>query len=401
MNSCINGKIDQVDISVAKPKVVRVVTASYVVPWHLGNTLRRMPADFDVTVVGQDVSSNQDAYPDVRWVDIDLNRKISLFADLRSLWALCRFFRAHRPDIVHSIMPKAGLLAALAGFICSVPIRVHTFTGQTWVNRKPTPRFILYMLDRAINALNTVCLTDSPSQSEFLRQHNISNHGKPLPVLGRGSLSGVDISRFDCLDQAGCGEELRGALGISHQEFVFAFIARKSRDKGAFDIIQAFSRVVHSHPEARLLFVGPDESAGELAALKATTPRLFMNVSDVGKSNNHWRYLSLCNVLCLPSYREGFGSIVIDAAAAGVPTIGSNIVGLVDSIEDGNTGILIHAGDIDRLAEAMLLMLERPGLCRQLGVAARARAEHFFAADKLYASLKDFYHEQLAAKGRH
>jgi glycosyltransferase involved in cell wall biosynthesis len=102
----------------------------------------------------------------------------------------------------------------------------------------------------------------------------------------------------------------------------------------------------------------------------------------------------------LPSYREGFGSIVIDAAAAGVPAIGSNIAGLVDSIEDGNTGILVPAGDVTRLAETMLSMLESPERCRQMGAAARSRAEKFFTADKLYASLKDFYLAQLAAKGR-
>ena len=98
-----------------KLKVVRVVTASYVVPWHLANTLRRMPGDFDVTVVGQGVSANKDAYPSVHWLDIDLNRKISVIADLHSLWKLCRFFWAYKPDVVHSIMPKAGLLSALAG----------------------------------------------------------------------------------------------------------------------------------------------------------------------------------------------------------------------------------------------------------------------------------------------
>ena len=84
-----------------KLKVVRVVTASYVVPWHLANTLRRMPGDFEVTVVGQGVSSNKDAYPNVHWMDIDLNRKISIIADLQSLWTLCRFFWAYKIGRAH------------------------------------------------------------------------------------------------------------------------------------------------------------------------------------------------------------------------------------------------------------------------------------------------------------
>ncbi len=386
--------------STSKPKVVRVVTASYVVPWHLGNTLRRLPADFDVTVVGQDVSSNKDAYPGVQWIDIDLNRKVSLLADLQSLWALCCFLRAHKPDIVHSIMPKAGLLSALAGFICRVPIRIHTFTGQTWVNRNPVPRFFLYLLDRAINALNTVCLTDSPSQSRFLLEHRISNHGGPLPALGKGSLSGVELSHFERPVQVAECERLRTELGVRRGDFVFAFIARKSRDKGAIDMLAAFSHVRITHPDAKLLFVGPDESDGELVALKATTPALFTSVSDIGMAQNHRLYLFISNVLCLPSYREGFGSIVIDAAAAGLPTIGSDIVGLVDSIEDGETGILIPAGNLDKFEQAMLSVLENRAHCKTLGIAAKRRVETYFAADKMYALLKDFYLSLLATQKR-
>jgi glycosyltransferase involved in cell wall biosynthesis len=385
---------------VPKLKVVRVVTASYVVPWHLGNTLRQMPGDFAVTVIGQDVSSNQDAYPGIQWVDIDLNRKISLFADLLSLWKLCRFFRAHQPDIVHSIMPKAGLLAALAGFICRVPIRLHTFTGQTWSNKRPVARFFLYALDRTINTLNTLCLTDSPSQSAFLHRHKISFRGGPLPVLGKGSLSGVDPLRFDDPGRAGLAEALRAELGIGKQDFVFGFIARKSRDKGAIDMVRAFSKLAGLHPEARLLFVGPDESAGELPALKAATPAMFKNVLDIGLVHNHESYLCLCDVLCLPSRREGFGSIVIDGAAARVPTIGSNIVGLVDSIEDGKTGILVPAGDEDSLVQAMRSMMHDRAHCRELGAAARHRVEIAFSADLLYASLKDLYLSQISPAER-
>ena len=383
-----------------KPKIVRVVTASYVVPWHLHNSLKRMPADFEVTVVGHSVSSHKNGYDDITWVDIDLNRKMSLIADLYSLWALCRFFRTFRPDVVHSVMPKAGLISALAGFICRVPIRVHTFTGQIWVNRRPVARFFLYWLDRMINALNTVCLTDSPSQSAFLHQNGISSHGHPLPVLGRGSLSGVEPERFTLAGHEARAGQLRDQLGIAKDNFVFTFIARKSRDKGAIDMLTAFSLVANLHPEARLLFVGPDESAGELFAMKAATPALFKNVIDVGQVDNHELYLSISDVLCLPSYREGFGSIVIDAAAAAVPTIGSNIVGLVDSIEDNATGILFSAGNMHEFAQAMRLLIEDPQRCAEMGMAARHRVEAHFTADEMYALLKNFYFAQLATKAR-
>jgi glycosyltransferase involved in cell wall biosynthesis len=383
-----------------KPKIVRVVTASYVVPWHLANTLKRMTADFDVSVIGQDVSANREAYPDVNWVDIDLNRKVSLFSDLRSLWALCKFFRFHKPDAVHSIMPKAGFLCAVAAFICRVPVRLHTFTGQTWATRKFPARQFLHLLDKTVSTLNTVCLTDSTSQSDFLYKNGISHRGKPLPTLGKGSLSGVELSRFARSSLDASSNSLRAKVGIGSDDFVFAYIARKSRDKGAIDMISAFARIVSSHPEAILLFVGPDESGGALSSLRVAVPALFRRIIEIDRVENHEAYLAISHVLCVPSYREGFGSIVIDAAAACVPAIGSRIVGLVDSIEDGETGVLVPAGDTEKFSRAMLTMLSDPGRSKQMGLAARRRVEAYFTADFAYASLKAFYLDQLAMVAR-
>jgi glycosyltransferase involved in cell wall biosynthesis len=182
-------------------------------------------------------------------------------------------------------------------------------------------------------------------------------------------------------------------LGISQENFVFAFIARKTRDKGAIDIINAFAQVVQTHSQCFLLFVGPDESEGELEALMTETPELFNNVRCIDQVDNHELFLALTDVLCLPSYREGFGTIVIDAAALGVPTIGSNIVGLVDAIDNNKTGVLFPVGDINELTVAMLSFLEHPAQLKTMGAAARQRVECCFSADKLYADLKRFYFE--------
>ena len=374
-----------------KPRVVRIVTASYVVPWHLANTLKRIAADFEVTVVGQGVSAYRDTWPDIRWIDLDLNRKVSLWSDLRALFALCRIFLAIKPDIVHSIMPKAGLLSALAGFLCRVPVRMHTFTGQVWATRGGLARAIYYVMDRLINALNTVCLTDSPSQSAFLRQHGFSYEGGPLPVLSKGSLSGVDLARFDRSALSPRANELRSQLGLRESDFVFAFIARKTRDKGAIDLLRAFARIAATAANARLLFVGPDESDGEIGKILGADKALAKAVLEIGQVENHELYLAISNVLCLPSHREGFGTIVIDAAALGVPAIGSRIPGLVDAIEDGRTGVLFPEGDIDALADSMRDFLEHPGRYEQMGVNASRRVAESFSAEVLYDALKTLY----------
>jgi glycosyltransferase involved in cell wall biosynthesis len=378
-----------------KFRVLRVVTASYVVPWHLNNTLNRISDDFDVCVVGQNVSLNQSNYPKIKFVDININRKTNLIADIKALLKLCIIIFKYRPHIVHSIMPKAGFLASLAGVICRVPVRLHTFTGQTWVAKNGFARYIYYFFDVIVNKLNTECLTDSFSQSFFLAQNHITNSGRPLHVLSKGSLSGVEINRFNFDLLCDNRFKLRESLGINTYEFVFSFIARKTQAKGALDMLNAFSLISTSYPKTRLLFIGPDED-GKIKQLKLSNPQLFNNVIEIGHVNNHEEYLAITDVLCLPSYREGFGSIIIDAAAMSVPAIGSRIPGLTDSIVEDVTGLLFKEGNIDELSKKMILFIENPELQIELGKNAKNRVDEFFSADNLYCSLKEFYNNCLS-----
>jgi len=371
-------------------RVMRIVTASYVVPWHLGNTLKRMPKDFETYVVGQGVSAYRETYPGVRWIDLDLDRKVSILRDVWALVQLCLIVLLVLPDIVHSIMPKSGLLTALAGFMCRIPVRMHTFTGQVWATRTGLFRRIYYLLDRIVHALNTLCLTDSPSQSRFLYNHGFAHRAQPLPILANGSLSGVDLARFDPESLKDQATELRRELRVQESEFVFSYIARKSRDKGAFDLLQAFENVARENSGVRLLFVGPDESAGEVDVL-VQRPVLARSVINVGQVSNHEAYLALSDVLCLPSYREGFGTIVIDAAAMGVPTIGTRIPGLIDAIEDGQTGILVPAGNVRALVETMKSVVSQPAKLLVMREQARQRTAKLFSADVVYSSLRNTY----------
>lgn len=373
-----------------RTKIFRVVTGSVNVPWHLDNTLQRLPEDFDVFVVGEDVSQFKNDYPDVTFIDIRIARKMNILVDLLTLFSLCKLFIYYKPQIVHSIMPKAGLIAAISGFICFVPIRIHTFTGQTWATKSGVCRYSLRLIDKLINKLNTICLTDSISQSNFLFENKISFLGSPLLVLSKGSLSGVNIKRFNRASLEKEMKKLRDSLQINQNDFIFAFIARKTCDKGAIVMLNAFSLVSNKIQNCKLVFVGPDEDA-EIERLRKVSPELFINVIDIGSVSNHESYLAIADVLCLPSFREGFGSIVIDAAALGIPTIGSNIPGLIDSIENGETGILFPLGDHYRMAEIMLELTFDDRLKKSLGDSARVRVYKFFSADILYKELKKLY----------
>lgn len=368
-----------------KPRVVRVVTAHYVVPWHLANTLERMPADFETYVVGQGVSRYSDRYPGVHWIDLQLERKAAGLADVRALFALCRVFRAIRPDIVHSIMPKAGLLAAFAGFLCRVPVRMHTFTGQVWATQSGPVRWLFRSLDSLIVRMNTLCMTDSRSQSQFLLEQGIPASGPILPVLADGSLSGIDTDRFhpDALIRA----RIRRELGIPTDAPVFLYLGRLSRDKGIINLAEAFAMLkdVSTH----LILAGPDEGVlpEALSILSGCRDRVHVT----GFVEAPEQMFMAADVFCLPSRREGFGSVVIEAAACGIPTIGTRIPGLVDAIEDEETGLLCEVDNARDLASCMEVMLKDPSQRHLIGEQARLRAQRLFGANVLYAHLRENY----------
>lgn len=377
-------------------KILRVVTNSECVVWHMGKTLQYLASDYEVIVTGDNVSNNSDKFDNVVWKDVRIIRKMGLLSDLSALLQLYLLCKDLKPQIVHSIMPKAGLLAAVASRLANVPIRIHTFTGQVWDTKRGFSRWFLKNIDRLIVSLNTVCLTDSPSQSKHLLNNGITDHGSMLGVLGQGSLIGVDLDRFSDSRIRSYSKITRASLNLDEGNFVIAFIARKSVDKGAIDMLRAFKIAHKQAPHLRLLFIGPDESCGLIDELRVTDPALFFGVIEMGQVTIHEEYLLLSNLLCVPSFREGFGTIVLDAAALGVPCVGSRISGLVDSVSDGVTGVLYPVGNIDVLATTLLeLDADRTRLCC-LGSAAKKRAKEVFSSDILYAHLSDFYKKQAS-----
>ena len=373
-----------------KPKIIRVVTDPFAVKYHMHNTLSRIDKDFEVLVVGQNVSQFSKQYKNVNFLDLNISRKVNLVSDICAVLGLIKIIVKFKPNIIHSLMPKASLISSIAGFLCRVPVRLHTFTGQVWATKSGISRYTFRKIDWLVNSLNTMCLTDSNSQSNFLYDNGIHKNRMPLPILIHGSLSGVDLERFNAKNLTNHSSGFKSALKLDSSHYVFAYVARKTVDKGAIDMLEAFHITYLKYNQARLLFIGPDED-GVIDKLRSSSPYLFEGVIEIGSVLNHEMYLNISNVLCLPSHREGFGSIVIDAAALKMATIGTKIPGLVDAIVENETGILTNLGDIPAFADSMLSCIEDPARINLLGIKAKERVDSFFGADNHYSALKTFY----------
>lgn len=378
------------------PRVALVVTSTLVVRWFLLEHIRTLARSFAVTLIVNNDAPELETLLPCRIVSLRLERDIAPFADLSAFTGLWRHFRAERYQLVHTQTPKAGLLGMLAAWLAGVPCRLHTFTGQVWATRRGPMRSLLKAADRLTAALATQVLADSFSQRDFVVAQDIVDAGK-ISVLGLGSVAGVDCERFK--PDSAARAALRAELGIPADDPVFLFIGRIKRDKGVLDLARAYAALTRENKACHLLLAGPDED-GLLPEIEQACAACRSHLHVAGFSAVPERYMAASDVLCLPSYREGFGVVIIEAAAAGVPAIGSRIYGITDAIVEGETGLLFEAGDAQQLALCMRTLAGDPSLRMRLGQSARERAMRDFPQTQLTAALLACYRQLLARQGQ-
>lgn len=380
-------------------RIARVSTVPFFVATQLKHQIEALATrGAQVTVVtsnGPELAQLQ-GMPGVDCVVMEIPRAIAPWRDLRVLLRLWLFFRREHFDIVHSTTPKAGLLVAIAAFMAGVPIRLHTFTGQPWLGMHGLKRWLARKSDWLIGQLNTRCYADSASQRQFLIEQGLLD-AERLCVIGAGSLAGVDMQRFDCGrfsdDQR---QSLRYSLGIPPDAEVLLFVGRITTDKGVRELLEAFAGLKADGSRAHLLFVGPfDADSGAGGGISPHEIEAVPDTHLAGYTKCPERYMAIADILCLPSYREGFGTVVIEAAAMGVPTIGTDIYGLRDAIEDGRTGVLVAPRDSKALLEGLKKLLSDDNLRLEMGGNARLRALERFASRRVNAEVIEEYRRLL------
>lgn len=370
-------------------RVAIVVSDPTTVKVFLRDQIRALGENYQVTIFAnaRDVADTGMQNGSVRLQSVAIEREIVPWKDLVALWRMTRWLRRGDFDIVHSVTPKAGLIAMLGGWLAGVPHRIHTFTGQVWVTRRGASRLLLKNIDRLISRLATVVLIDSPSQRDFLLAQRVVTPGKSR-VLGQGSIAGVDTERFRPDPDA--RRAVRTELGIDDATPVLLYVGRLKRDKGVLDLARAYAGLQGRAAASVLLIVGRDEEQLR-ASIESEVSARRHQLRFVAHTDEPERYMAAADVFCLPSYREGFGGVVIEAAACAVPAVGSRIYGISDSIVDGRTGLLHAPGDIAALGGQLQRLIEDDALRRRMGQAARERAVQAFPMKRLTSELLALY----------
>lgn len=369
-------------------KIIRSVTSGCSIGFFVDMIPGLQKEGYEVVTVSSDGSQLQRVRDfGAHAIVVSMERRISPLNDLRSLWQMIKVFRREKPEIVHSMTPKAGLISMLAGKLTGVPIRIHTFTGLVFPTQTGLKRKILITTDRITCACATHIIPEGEGVKKDLVRNKVTK--KSMQVLGYGNVRGIDLDRFNPLleDLKEQAEEIR-----KDGAFSFITIGRLVGDKGINELVQAFCRLNKEFPHTRLILVGRYEP--KLDPLQLETVQIIENsdsIEAVGEQTDVRPWLLAADCAVLASYREGFPNVVIEAGAMGLPQIVTDINGANEIIIEGRNGTIVPSKNIDALYVAMKKMLTNTHWRESLKVDAREMVASRFEQSFVRKCLYDYY----------
>lgn len=372
-----------------KKKILRAVTSAQSLVFCRDVMVKMRAMGYDMVAVtspGPELDSlrHDDGF---HCVAVPMHRRISPVADLVSLVRLVIVMAKERPWVVHSMTPKAGLLCMIAAWLTRVPVRVHTFTGLVWPTATGLKRRLLMMTDRITCACATHVIPEGKGVMHDLQHGGITS--KPMRVLGHGNVKGVDIERFD--------PSRLGAQAASGA-FTFLFVGRIVGEKGINELVEAFARLHEEQPATRLVLVGNYET--ELDPLSQGTRRI-IDAMDAIETPGPKRGDDLVSVYAeadcfvMPSYREGFPNVVLEAGAMGLPSVVTDINGSREIVENGKNGLVVPPRDAAALYDAMKLMATDNEVRQRMAREARPMIVSRFERDYVQRCQIEFYKDVM------
>ena len=315
----------------------------------------------------------------IKYVFIPIERKINVLQDFKTLYFTYFIIKKYKFDLIISITPKAGIITSLAGLFAKVPFRVHIFTGQVWATRTGFSRLILKKIDQMIVKYSTNTLVDSHSQLSFLQKEKIINSTSNCRVIANGSICGVDLHKFK--PNSFLRNESRLKLNIPSNKLLLLYLGRLKYDKGIIDLVNAFISLSEFNSDLFLLIVGPEEDLGIIDELnlKIILKKNIIIINDY--TTYPEKYFTAADIFCMPSYREGFCSTVIEAAACGIPAVVSDVYGLSDAVDNNITGLQHKVGNVDSIIEKLNILIYDKNKRNQLGQNAQKRVNMFFSQE--------------------
>ncbi len=371
-----------------KKKFIIVTTVSDSLPFFKGqvNILKEY---FNVELVSSagNYMDEMCSLHNVAGHKLDMKREISIFNDFFSLIKLIVLFFKIKPYIVHGNTPKASLLSMIAAWITRVPKRIYYVHGLRYYGEVGIKRKLLMFLEKVSCYFATHIVAVSEGVKEGLKKDNLSN--KDVLLIWNGSVNGIDLEYFD--PEKTDVSTVRNLYGIDDNDFVFGFIGRLVGDKGVNELVGAFKELNKFHKNIKLLLVGRFENELDpLSKLTIDEIENNKNIINAGLQKDVRSFLSSMHVFSFPSYREGFGLVLMEAGAMNIPSISSDIIGCRDIINNNN-GLLIKSKDQQDLFNKMRYSIENQEQINEMAKKSRNIVKDKFEQKELWKKSLEMY----------
>lgn len=317
--------------------------------------------DYEITFVCNEDEEFAKKIPEgIKYQPIVMARGISL-SGFSAVLKMYQFFKKEKFDIVQYSTPNASCYASIAAYFAKVPVRLYCQWGIAYVGFSGIKRKIFKVLEKSTCTLSTTIEPDSFGNLEFSKKEGLY-HNKGH-VVGNGSASGVNFERFDIKKKESYNQEIRQRYNIKKEDIVFGFVGRIDKDKGFDELLEAYRTIKTEY--TKLMIVGPSDKVHTANQGLYEESKNDDSIIYVGRTSEVEKFFSAFDIFVLPSYREGFGSVVIEAQSMGVPVIVTNIPGPSEAMSSA-TGLLVGKKNVSELAQAMKKLLEDNNLRLQL-----------------------------------
>lgn len=342
---------------------------------------------------GPELAAQLNAFEGVRAESFGMNRyKIAPHTDLITLANLAALMRRERPDLIHAHTSKPGYLARLAALGTGTPViyTAHGFAFHDYVSRHE--RMFYATLERAAASLMT---TKIVAVSEAERQMGL-RHGVGTPDQILTIHTGIDLQPFDVPSDRAA---LRTSLGIPLEAPLIGTVGRMIKQKAPLEFVQAAALVHRARPDARFIWIGGGPLKQEAENL-ARASGVDGVITFAGQRRDIPALLQALDMFVLPSHWESFPLVLLEAMAARLPIVATNVDGNPEAVADEETGLLVPPRAPQMLARAMLTLLNDAERARRMGQAGRQRVEHDFSRERMLARVSQVYSDVYAQAQR-
>jgi glycosyltransferase involved in cell wall biosynthesis len=386
------------------PKLIRITTVPMALRYLLPGQMHYFREQgFDVLMISADGKELQEVIEKegCPHIIVPMTRKITPLKDFYCLLKLIFIFLKHRPDIVHTHTPKAGLLGMIAAKICFVKLRIHTVAGMPMMVEEGFKFKLLKTIERITYAAANHVWPNSFSLLNYIKKLKLTSNSK-LKIIGRGSSNGINLERFNHnkLDNA-LFKTVEKSIDYDPINTYLLTIGRLVKDKGITEIVTAFKALEPQYDALKLILVGTFENAldplpEETLAEIHNNP----NIIHIGWTPYVEYYMALANVFVFASHREGFPNVLLQAGALKIPIVCSAIPGNVDIVEDEVTGYSFACGDIGEMKTKIKYVLDTPEYVYELTERLFANINNYYSQDIFWKTLHNEYLTLLNKNGK-